>query len=56
VDDIHTYERLKTVPAVGPVLAVVLLYEIHDIHRFDTVGQFLSYGRLVRPDRESAGK
>jgi transposase len=56
VDDIHTYERLKTVPGVGPILALVLLYEIHDIRRFDTVGQFLSYARLVRPDHESAGK
>jgi transposase len=56
VDDIHTYERLKTVPGVGPILALVLLYEIHDIRRFDTVGQFLSYARLVRPDKESAGK
>jgi transposase len=56
VDDIHTYQRLKTVPGVGPILALVLLYEIHDIRRFDTVGQFLSYARLVRPDRESAGK
>jgi transposase len=56
VDDVYTYERLKTIPGVGPVLALVLLYEIHDIHRFPTVGQFLSYARLVRPDHESAGK
>lgn len=56
IDDVHTYERLKTVPGVGPILALVLLYEIHDIRRFETVGQFLSYARLVRPDRESAGK
>ena len=56
VDDVHTYERLKTIPGVGPILALVLLYEIHDMRRFDAVGQFLSYARLVRPDRESAGK
>src|SRR5262249_43272441 len=56
VDDIHTYQRLKTVPGVGPILALVLLYEIHDIRRFEAVGQFLSYARLVRPDKESAGK
>jgi transposase len=56
VDDVQTYERLKTVPGVGPILALVLLYEIHDIRRFDTVGQFLSYARLVRPEHESAGK
>jgi transposase len=56
IDDLYTYERLKTIHGVGPILALVLLYEIHDIRRFDKVGQFLSYARLVRPDRESAGK
>jgi len=56
VDDVHTYERLKTIPGVGPILALVLLYEIHDMRRFDAVGQFLSYARLVRPEHASAGK
>jgi transposase len=56
VDDVHTYERLRTIPGVGKILALVLLYEIHDIRRFPTVGAFLSYARLVRPDHESAGK
>jgi transposase len=56
VDDVHTYQRLRTVPGVGPILALVFLYEIHDIHRFPSVGDFLSYARLVRPERESAGK
>src|SRR5208282_3413076 len=36
--------------------ALVLLYEIHDSNRFECVGQFLSYARLVRCDHESAGK
>ena len=56
VDDVHTYQRLKTVPGLGPILALVLLYEIHDIRRFPTVGDFLSYARLVRPEHESGGK
>lgn len=56
VDDVQTYTRLQTIHGVGKILALVLLYEIHDIGRFATVGQFLSYARLVRPDRESAGK
>jgi len=56
VDDVQTYQRLRTIRGVGPILALVLLYEIHDIRRFETVGQFLSYARLVRPDHESAGK
>src|ERR1700730_16270616 len=56
VDDVQTYHRLRTVPGVGPVLALVLLYEMHDVHRFTTAGQFLSYARLVRCAHESAGK
>src|SRR5262249_57207897 len=45
-----------TIPGVGPVLALILLYEIHDIGRFASVGQFLSYARLVRCSHESDGK
>jgi transposase len=32
------------------------LYESHDVRRFDHVGQFLSYARLVRCVHASAGK
>jgi transposase len=56
VDDVQTYHRLRTIPGVGPVLALVLLYERHDVQRFATAGQFLSYARLVRCAHESAGK
>jgi transposase len=56
VDDVQTYHRLQTIPGVGKILALVLLYEIHDIRRFASEGQFLSYARLVRPGHESAGK
>src|SRR5262249_45851245 len=56
VDDPQAYQRLRSVPGVGAVLALILLYEIHDIHRFEEVGQFLSYARLVRCAHESAGK
>jgi transposase len=56
VDDVQTYHRLQSIPGVGKILALVLLYEIHDIARFANVGQFLSYGRLVRCTHESAGK
>src|SRR6266566_1490984 len=47
---------LDTVPGVGKILALVLLYEIHDISRFPTVQDFVSYCRLVKPKKESAGK
>jgi transposase len=56
VEDGDTYLRLRSVPGVGKILALVLLYEIHDIRRFADVGRFLSYARLIRPDHESAGK
>jgi transposase len=56
VDDPQAFQRLLSVPGVGKVLALVLLYEIHDIRRFPEVGQFLSYARLVRCSHESAGK
>src|SRR5262249_11924123 len=56
VDDAQAYARLRSVPGVGKVLALILLYEIHDIRRFAAEGQFLSYARLVRCSHESAGK
>jgi transposase len=56
VDDVQTLHRLQTIPGVGKVLALILLYELHDVQRFDDVGQFLSYARLVRCGHASAGK
>jgi len=47
---------LRTVPGIGPILSLVILYEIHDINRFATVGNFISYARLVKCPHESAGK
>jgi transposase len=47
---------LQTVPGVGKILALVILYEIHDINRFERVQNFCSYARLIRPLKESAGK
>jgi transposase len=48
--------RLQTVPGIGPILSLVILYEIGDIKRFPRVQQFSSYARLVKCARESAGK
>jgi transposase len=47
---------LQTVPGIGKILSLVLLYEIHDIQRFPSVQDFLSYCRLVKCAKESAGK
>jgi len=56
VDDADTFYRLRSIPGVGKILALVLLYEIHDITRFGGEGEFLSYARLIRPLKTSAGK
>jgi hypothetical protein len=47
---------LKTIPGVGKILALVMLYEIQDISRFERVQNFSSYARLIKPQKESAGK
>jgi transposase len=47
---------LRSIPGVGKTLALVILYEIHDISRFPTVGNFISYARLVKCTHESGGK
>ena len=46
----------QTVPGIGKILSLVLLYEMHDIQRFPRVQDFVSYCRLVKCARESAGK
>ena len=56
LDDPRTWYRLQTIPGVGEVLALVMLYEIQDIHRFALVQDFCSYARLVKCAKESAGK
>ncbi len=50
------YYRLHSVIGVGRVLALTMLYEIHQIDRFNRVQDFLSYARLIRPSKTSAGK
>jgi transposase len=52
----HTLYLLRTVPGIGEILSLVLLYEIHDIDRFPRVQDFVSYCRLVKCSKESAGK
>ena len=54
--DANTLYLLQTVPGIGKILSLVLLYEIHDIHRFPRVQDFASYCRLVKCAKESTGK
>ena len=56
IDDPQSLFRLQTIQGVGRILALTMLYEIHDINRFSTVGKFLSYCRLVKGSHTSAGK
>jgi transposase len=54
--DAQSFARLQSVPGIGQILALVILYEIQDIPRFPRVQDFLSYCRLVKCAKESAGK
>jgi transposase len=54
--DAHTRYLLRTVPGIGAMLRLVLLYDIHHIERFPRVQEFVSYGRLVKCAKEAAGK
>jgi transposase len=56
VDDADSYFRLRSVPGIGRILGLTILYEIHDINRFPSVQDFVSYCRLVKCAKESAGK
>ena len=54
--DVQTFTRLQSVPGIGQILALVILYEIQDLHRFPRVQDFVSYCRLVKCAKESNGK
>jgi len=54
--DPNNLNLLRTIPGVGQILALTILYEVHDINRFKNVQRFSSYARLIRPEKESNGK
>jgi transposase len=54
--DPEALQLIRSVPGIGKVLSLVILYEIQDIGRFSTAGNFISYARLVKCARESSGK
>jgi transposase len=56
IDNPVTLQLLRTIPGIGKILSLVMLYEIDQVSRFPEVGNFLSYSRLVRCEHESAGK
>ena len=54
--DPQTLSRLPSVPGIGKILRLVLLYEMHTIDRFPRVQDVVSYCRLVKWAKASAGK
>jgi transposase len=54
--DAQTLSRLQSVPGLGKIFSVVLLYEMHDSTRCPRVQDVVSYCRLVTGAKASAGK
>ena len=54
--NVRSFYLLRSIPGMGKILSLILLYEIHDIKRFPRVQDFVSYCRLVKCARESGGK
>ena len=54
--DPNAFHLLRSIPGVGKILALTILYEVHTIERFPRVQDFASYCRLVKCSRESTGK
>jgi transposase len=50
------HNLLLTMPGIGDMMSLVILYEIGDINRFASAQKFSSYCRLVKCERESGGK
>ena len=50
------FALLKTIPGIGDILALTILYEMDTVERFPRVQDFCSYCRLVKGSVASAGK
>ncbi len=51
-----SYALLQSVYGIGKIGAFTILYEIENIQRFPRVQDFVSYARLVKCEKTSAGK
>lgn len=56
IHDHHAFSLIKSVNGIGDIIGLTLLYEIHDIQRFDSIQGFMSYGNLVKCRKTSDGK
>lgn len=50
------YEKLQTIPGIGIILALTIMYETGDIGRFAGAGNYVSYSRCVKSEHKSNGK
>jgi transposase len=50
------FRFLKTVPGIGPILALTIMLETGEIERFASVGNYASYCRCVGSQKISNGK
>ena len=53
--DAFAYHLLRPIPGVGRILTRVLRYKIKNIDRFPRAQESLSYARLVKGQKRSAG-
>ena len=52
----EAYRKLLTIPGIGMILAMTIMLEVGDIHRFKNVGNYSSYCRCVKAQSTSNGK
>ena len=50
------YQLLRSIPGVGEILSLIILYETHAIKRFKAVQRYSSYCGVVKCERSSGGK
>lgn len=50
------FALLQTIPGIGKILALTIMFEVGDINRFAKVGNYSSYCRCVRSERISNKK
>lgn len=50
------YEKLQSIPGIGKILALVIMYETGAIGRFEAPGNYVSYCRCVKSKHLSNGK
>ena len=55
VADDRCFELLQTIPGVGKILALTIMYETGDIDRFKSAKHFCSYARVVPGVAQSSG-